>query len=84
MKELAPMKSKARKWRRFRMLILAAAVFTIAGFFVRFAEDSQVGYTNDTSMWMFGIAGIFAWLALLQLVTPSAPGNSSRTSNSEL
>ena len=71
------MKSKARKWRRFRMLILAAAVFTIAGFFVRF-------YTNDTSMWMFGFAGIFAWLALLQLVTPSAPRNSSKISNSEL
>ena len=73
MKELAPMKSKARKWRRFRMLILAAAVFTAAGFFVRFAEGSQVGYTNDTSMWMFGIAGIFAWFALLQLVAPMFP-----------
>ena len=73
MKELAPMKSKARKWRRFRMLILAAAVFTAAGFIVRFAEDSQVGYTNDTSMWMFGIAGIFAWFALLQLVAPMFP-----------
>ncbi len=67
------MKSKARKWRRFKMLILAAAVFTAAGFFVRFAEDSQVGYTNDTSMWMFGIAGIFAWFALLQLVAPMFP-----------
>ena len=67
------MKPKARKWRRFRMLILAAAVFTAAGFFVRFAEDSQVGYTNDTSMWMFGIAGIFAWFALLQLVAPMFP-----------
>lgn len=67
------MKSTARKWRRFRMLILAAAVFTAAGFFVRFAEDSQVGYTNDTSMWMFGIAGIFAWFALLQLVAPMFP-----------
>ena len=67
------MKSKARKWRRFRMLILAAAVFTAAGFFVRFAEDSQVGYTNDTSRWMFGIAGIFAWFALLQLVAPMFP-----------
>lgn len=55
------------------MLILAAAVFTAAGFFVRFAEDSQVGYTNDTSMWMFGIAGIFAWFALLQLVAPMFP-----------
>ena len=67
------MKSKARKWRRFKMLILAAAVFTAAGFFVRFAEDSQVGYTNDTSMWMFGIAGIFVWFALLQLVAPMFP-----------
>jgi hypothetical protein len=60
------------------MLILAAAVFMLAGFFVRFAEDSQVGYTNDTSMWVFAVAGIFAWFALLQLVggrTPRRSGN---------
>ena len=63
------MKPKRRNWKRFWFLVAGAAFFTLSGFCIRIAEDSQVGYTNDTSMWTFAIAAIFAWFALLQLLS---------------
>ncbi len=53
------------EWRKL-YLTLGAAVFLVAvGFAVRIAEDSQVGYTNDFSMWVFVAAGLVAYKALI-------------------
>lgn len=68
-------------------MAIGVAVFLVAmGFGVRCAEDGQVGYTHDSSMWVFVVAGLFAYyaaIALCQLCrrgqkrgqakTPSAP-----------
>lgn len=52
--------------RRKLWLTLGVAAFLVAvGFAVRMAEDSQVGYTNDFSMWVFVAAGLVAYKALI-------------------
>ena len=35
------------------------------GFGVRYAEDCQVGYTHDASMWVFVASGLMAYYAVL-------------------
>ena len=68
-------------------MAIAVAVFLVAmGFGVRCAEDGQVGYTHDSSMWVFVVAGLFVYYAAIALYqlwrrgragirpkTPSAP-----------
>jgi len=54
-------------WRRLAASLAAVGFLTAAGFGVRVAEDNQVGYTNDTSLWVFGIAGLFAYYAAIVL-----------------
>lgn len=52
-------------WRRFR-ISLAVALFLLAvGFGVRCAEDNQVGYTHDASMWVFASSGLMAYYAAI-------------------
>lgn len=47
-------------------LALAGALFfTLMGFGMRYAEESQVGYTHDASMWVFVVAGLCAYYAVL-------------------
>lgn len=58
-------------WRRFWTAVGVAAFLVAMGFGVRCAEDGQVGYTHDSSMWVFVVAGLFAYyaaIALYQLV----------------
>lgn len=55
-------------WRRFGLALAGAAFFTFAGWMVRQAEDSQVGYTNDTSMWVYAFGGLCAYYALIILI----------------
>ena len=52
-------------WKRFALALGVAEFLTLAGFGVRYAEDAQVGYTNDTSLWVFGFAGLSAYYALI-------------------
>ena len=52
-------------WRRFRLSVAAAAFLALMGFGVRLAEERQVGYTNDASMWVFVAAGLFAYYAAI-------------------
>lgn len=52
-------------WKRFWLALGGAAFFAFAGWGVRMAEDSQLGYTNDTSLWIFAISGLFAYYALI-------------------
>lgn len=54
-------------WRRFRWSLAVAAFLALTGWGVRVAEDNQVGYTNDTSLWIFAIAGLFVYYALIVL-----------------
>lgn len=54
-------------WKRFWLAMAAAAFFAMMGLGVRFAEDGQVGYTNDVSMWVFVVAGLFVYYALIAL-----------------
>jgi len=54
-------------WRRFGWFTAISAFLAVMGFGVRIAEDNQVGYTNDTSLWVFGIAGICAYYAAIVL-----------------
>ncbi len=57
------MRGRKYTWKRVGFLVAFAAFFLLMGFAVRFAEDSQVGYTNDFSMWVFVVAGLFAYSA---------------------
>ena len=45
-------------WRRFRISVAVALFLLAMGFGVRYAEDCQVGYTHDASMWVFVAAGL--------------------------
>lgn len=68
------------------MAVSGMLFLTAMGFGVRMAEDGQVGYTHDSSMWVFVAAGLFGYYALIALYrlrrgerrgtrpkTPSAP-----------
>ena len=52
-------------WKRFRLSLAASAFLALMGFGVRLAEERQVGYTNDASMWVFVAAGLFAYYAAI-------------------
>ena len=69
-------------WRRFWTAIGVATFLVAMGFGVRCAEDEQVGYTHDTSMWIFVVAGLFAYyaaIALYQLRRRSRAARSPKT-----
>lgn len=59
------MRSRHYTWRRFRLSLAASLFLVFMGFGVRCAEDRQVGYTNDASMWVFVAAGLFAYYAAI-------------------
>lgn len=52
-------------WRRFRASLASALFLLVMGFGVRLAEDNQVGYTHDASMWVFVAAGLLAYYAAI-------------------
>lgn len=52
-------------WRKFWTAIGMALFLVAMGFGVRCAEDGQVGYTHDSSMWIFVVAGLFAYYAAI-------------------
>ncbi len=52
-------------WRRFRISVAVALFLLAMGFGVRYAEDCQVGYTHDASMWVFVAAGLLAYYAAI-------------------
>lgn len=54
-------------WRVFGWFSAAAAFLVLTGMGVRAAEDGQVGYTNDASMWVFVLAGLCAYVAAIAL-----------------
>ena len=45
----------------------AAVVLTALGFAVRWAEFNQVGSDNDTSTWIFVLAGLSAYYGILMI-----------------
>lgn len=59
------MGAKGYTWGRFRLCLAVSAFLVAMGFGVRLAEDRQVGYTNDASMWVFVAAGLFAYYAAI-------------------
>ena len=52
-------------WKRVKLSLAICAFLCLMGFGVRCAEDRQVGYTNDASMWVFVAAGLFAYYAAI-------------------
>ena len=52
-------------WRRFRISVAVALFLLAMGFGVRYAEDCQVGYTHDASMWVFAASGLMAYYAAI-------------------
>ena len=52
-------------WRRFRISVAVALFLLAMGFGVRYAEDCQVGYTHDASMWVFAASGLMAYYATI-------------------
>lgn len=52
-------------WRRFRISVAVALFLLAMGFGVRCAEDGQVGYTHDTSTWVFAASGLMAYYAAI-------------------
>ena len=59
------MRARRYTWRRFRLCLAAAAFLALMGFGVRLAEERQVGYTNDASMWVFVAAGLLVYYAAI-------------------
>lgn len=53
----------AQTVRRLKGAVVAAISLAALGVGVRIAEYRQVGYTNDTSMWIFVAAGLCAYYA---------------------
>ena len=51
--------------RKFGLLVAAGVFFTLAGWGVREAENGQVGYTNDTSMWVFALGALLFYCAFV-------------------
>ncbi|MGN0846264.1 MAG: hypothetical protein ACI4RA_02630 [Kiritimatiellia bacterium] len=68
--------------RRFWLALGGAAFCTLAGFGVRYAEDLQVGYTHDTSLWIFGAAVLFAYYAAILLFLLKRRGRRTRPKSS--
>ena len=52
-------------WRKSIVLAIISAILVGLAFAVRYGEDNQVGSSNDVSWWVFVVAGIFAYWALL-------------------
>lgn len=59
--------SARRSWRKTAVLLAVSLVLTGLGFAVRYAEDNQIGETNEVSWWVFVAAGVFAYWAALGL-----------------
>ena len=53
-------------WRRPAALGAAALVTALLGFAVRYGEDNQISEPNVISFYIFILAGLFAYLALLR------------------
>ena len=62
---MEPMRTRRYTWRRFRLCLAAAVFLALMGFGVRLAEERQVGYTNDASMWVFVAAGLLVYYAAI-------------------
>ena len=55
-------------WRR-PVILLVAAAFTVAlGFAVRYGEDNQIMESNVVSFYIFVLAGVIAYWAVLRLL----------------
>ena len=52
-------------WRKSIVLAIVTVVVTGLGFAVRYAEDNQVGSSNEVSWWVFVVAGLFAYWSVL-------------------
>ena len=63
-----PVQTTKYTWRRFWVAIGFSVFFALMGWGVRIAEDGQVGYTNDTSMWVFAISGLCLYYALIVVI----------------
>jgi hypothetical protein len=55
-------------WRKSIVLAIVTVVVTGLGFAVRYAEDNQVGSSNEVSWWVFVVAGLFAYWSVLGFV----------------
>ncbi len=64
----APAQTTKYTWKRFWLSVGFSVFFALAGLGVRIAEDGQVGYTNDTSMWIFAISGLCLYYALIVVI----------------
>ena len=75
------MRARRYTWRRFRLCLAAAVFLALMGLGVRIAEERQVGYTNDASMWVFVAAGLFVYYAAIvaYVLRRDARGPAGRT-----
>ena len=58
----------ASSGKKCALCLVGAAFFGLMGWGVRQAEFNAVGDTNDTSLWVFFIAGVFVYAALFILI----------------
>ena len=68
-------------WRKSLVLAVVAALVTGLGFAVRYAEDNQVGSSNEVSWWVFVVAGLFAYWSVLGLAMSAFRCISGRRKN---
>ena len=68
-------------WRKSAMLLAVSLVLTGLGFAVRYAEDNQIGETNEVSWWVFVTAGVVAYWAVLGLSVSAFRSLSGRRSS---
>ncbi len=59
----------SHSWRKSAVMLAVALMLTGLGFAVRYAEDNQIGETNQVSWWVFVVAGVCAYWSALGFVT---------------
>lgn len=55
-------------WKKTIVSFFVSALLLGMGFAVRYGEDNQVGSSNNISLWIFFISGVFCYYSVLTSV----------------
>ena len=52
-------------WKKTAVSFFVSAILVGMGFAVRYGEDNQVGSSNNISLWIFFLSGVFCYYSFL-------------------